>query len=352
MVKKILVAFLLCVASLTNVQGKTVAYWQLDNAADNLDAVNDDGNYFDLTMVGVVKNAASNTAFNPVPNPSKAKWRATAGDGLASANSFAQGFSGDLVYPDGWWRDPGLDAGDFEFTYQYNDDGSLPLTTHTASVDSAFMLNKDSSFTVECTFKATGTGFLIGTRGAIGYPLDYRGWQLWVTSAGKNVMLYADGCPTETGDPVQINYTTVTNQWYHVAAVWDHDAMDPNGLMSLYVDGQLVGSVQGGSTWEGISGGPLSIGVRKIWYYEDFPEFGFKWDYGMHGSIDEIRFVDEALTPEYFLNGTTPYTLCGEGIVVPGDLTGDCYVGLEDLEEFIADWLSCTDPGKSGCVEN
>ncbi len=352
MVKQILFAFLLCVLYLSAAQGKTVAYWQLDNAADNLDAVNDDNVYYDLTQVGLVKNAASNTAYNPVPNPSKAKWRANAGDGLASANSYAQNFSGDTVYPDGWWRDPSLGTGDFEFTYEYNDDGSLPLTTHTASVDSAFMLSKDKSFTVECSFKATNSGFLIGTRGAIGYPVGYRGWQLWVTSAGKNIMFYADGSPNDPGQPIQLNHTIATGQWYHVAAVWDHAAMDPNGLLSMYVDGQLVGSAQGGSDWAGISGGPVSIGVRKIWFYPDYPEFGFKWDYGMRGDIDEVRFVDEALTPEYFLNGTTPYTLCGEGIVVPGDLTGDCYVGFEDLAEFAADWLSCTDPGKSGCVEN
>lgn len=352
MAKKFLLVFFLCVTVISIVNGSTVAYWQLDNAADNLDAVNNDNFYYDLALVGVVKDAASDSVFNPVPNPSMAKWRANAGDGIASSNSFAQGFSGDAVYPDGWWRDSSLGTGDFEFDYESNDDGSLPLITHTASVDSAFMLDKTKSFTVECVFKTSGTGYLIGTRSAIGYPYDYRGWHLWATASGKSLSFYADGGSTEDGEPVSLTTPISTGTWYHVAAVWDHDAVDPNGLMSLYLDGQLIASAEGGSSWADVSGGPLAVGVRKIWFFDGYPEFGFKWDYGMHGNIDEIRFVDEALTPEYFLNGTTPYVLCGEGIIVPGDLTGDCYVGVEDLYVFATEWLSCTDPGKSGCVEN
>ncbi len=333
----------------------TVAYWQMDNSVDNLDAVADDGFFYDLTEIGNVKSAASDPCINPVPNPSMASWSVAAGDGDPCTNSYSQGFSGDTSNPDGWWRDPNAGVGDFTYTYEYGINGG-PVTAHTAYVDSAFMFDNNKSFTAECFVKPNQTGYLIGNRGAMSYPDPYRGWQLWITAGGTILRLYMEGDSgfRPEGGPyneLELTASLTVGRWYHVAAVWDHDD-GVTGMARLYIDGVEVASAPGDANWSGITGGPLTIGVRKIWFFDGFPEYGFIWDYGMHGGIDEMRFVDEALTPEYFLNGTVPYVSCGEGVTVVGDLNSDCKVNLADIGIFVQEWLSCTEPGGQGCVQN
>ncbi|OHB48929.1 MAG: hypothetical protein A2Y10_03635 [Planctomycetes bacterium GWF2_41_51] len=322
---------------------KTVAYWQLDNGEDGRDSIADDELYFDLTQINDAKDAAAGSLANPVPNPSKAPWRSNAGDGNSTTNSVAQGFSGT---PDGWWRD--IEAGNGDFEYIYWDEGNG--TTHTGTIDSEFMFDRNKSFTAECFIRPTNAGFIMGNRSAMSYPVPYRGWQLWVISGGNTLMLYIDGGQDETVHQLDLTTAIIPNEWYHVAAVWDHDE-GPNGTAKLYLNGVLAASGSGDSNWSGVSGGPLLIGLRSVWFFEDFPEYGFFWDYGMRGQIDEARFVDEALSPQYFLNGTMPYVLCGEGVNVVGDLNTDCKVDYEDIQIMVEDWLNCTDPGKPGCVQ-
>ena len=41
---------------------------------------------------------------------------------------------------------------------------------------------------------------------------------------------------------------------------------------------------------------------------------------------------------------------CGDWGMLAGDVSGDCYVGLADLNMMVSDWLSCTEPSGVSCV--
>ena len=84
----------------------------------------------------------------------------------------------------------------------------------------------------------------------------------------------------------------VTNRWYHVAAVGDGIA----GTLTLYVNGQAVGSATGFTGLLVPAGGsdtPWTVG-RGDFNLEDTDP--------MRGWIDEVRFTDAALSSQGFLN--------------------------------------------------
>ncbi len=302
---------------------RTVAYWQLDGASDNLDAVLANGpDNPDLTLFGTM--AAASAAVDPIPNPGTATWKWQAGDAIvnAAAQFFAAGA--------GWYLD-------------------------TANTDLLF--HNDQSFTVECWFSTGATnGYLCGNRQADSYLVSsgwFSGWQLWSTFAGQKITVYAEGNPNlmqgGIGSEVILEAAISRNTWYHVAFVWDHDD-GPTGTMKLYLDGTLIDSAPGDAAWSGTTGGSWSIGQRNLWVDEGDLGLGTFWgNTGFDGNIDEVRFVDEALTPDQFLNGTTAYS-DPQDLVADGDIDLDGDVDLFDFQKFTEDWLKNTHPDEPDAI--
>ncbi len=305
----------------------TVGYWQLDKSSDNLDAVMAHGlnDYLDLTVFGTVNQ--SNAAVDPVPNPAGATWRWQAGDGTAADNAGSQAFGGGA----GWYLSP---------------------------ADPQFYFDNDSSFTAECWFTTNSSnGYIFGNRHADSYLETsgwYTGWHLWVTSNGTFVTLLANGDPGRVqGDDsadVQLNAAITPGTWYHAAVVWDHDD-GADGTLRLYLDGTEAASSSGSAAWSGFTGGSWAIAQRNIWVDENDLNLGVIWGQtGFSGSIDEVRFVDEALTPDQFLNGSTVYQPT-EDIVRDGDIDIDGDVDIIDFSLFGQQWQMNTDPSQPDAVQ-
>ena len=82
------------------------------------------------------------------------------------------------------------------------------------------------------------------------------------------------------------NGTVNDGQWHNVALVIDGEA----GTMTLYLDGQLVGSVSGSPQYFGGSFNQIGTG-----YTDDWPATPGGW-YGFVGQIDDVRIWSEART--------------------------------------------------------
>jgi hypothetical protein len=324
--KKILIFSLVCLPITSISFAATVGYWQLDGYDDGLDSILAHGteSNADLTAFGTLSNASA--AVDPVPNPSGATWRWQAGDGLAAENASAQSFSGGS----GWYI---------------------------ADDNPAFSFNNDSSFTAECWFNTgSANGYIMGNRHADSYLVTsgwYSGWHLMTTFAGQKLTLLADGNPNLTtgdeGSRVTLDVDISRNTWYHAAVVWDHDD-GPEGTIKLYLDGVEVASSAGFAAWSGLTGGSWAIGHRNLWVDENELELGVVWgNTGFSGSIDEVRFVDEALPSAQFLNGSETYAPV-EDIVRSGDLDIDGDVDLADFAIFSQQWLLNTDPAQPDAV--
>lgn len=300
---------------------RTVGYWQLDGGSDGRDAIaNHAPDYVDLLKFGTLTDAQPPTTGGfTLPNPSTATWRAEAGDGVAATDALATGFTG----APGWYSDGFVE--DLRFDH-------------------------DRSFTAECWFRTNAvTGYIMGNRHATAEPTAYTGWQLWATSGGTLLRLYAEGRPDPNSSFKEVTHSIAIQTWYHVAVVWDHDD-GPDGMLRLYVDGVEVGSTAGDPTWAGVTGGHWAIGQRALYIDEEQPELGVLWGQtGFSGQMDEVRFIDEALGPDQFLNGSTPYQACQDGTLPEGDLNGDCTVDMLDLPTLVSAWLDCTQPGDPAC---
>jgi hypothetical protein len=95
---------------------------------------------------------------------------------------------------------------------------------------------------------------------------------------------------------ISINSNQVAQQgvWYHVAAVGDA----VKGTLSLYVDGRLAGSCAGFTGLYVPSG-------HGMWTFGR-GQFSGRVADRFFGSLDEVRFSDEALVPDRFLNAAPP----------------------------------------------
>ncbi len=82
--------------------------------------------------------------------------------------------------------------------------------------------------------------------------------------------------------------------WYHVAVVGDSNA----GTLALYVDGNKVGETTG------FNG--LFVPARNTPWTLGRGQYQGRAMDRFIGSLDEVRFSDEALTPDRFLNATPP----------------------------------------------
>ena len=109
--------------------------------------------------------------------------------------------------------------------------------------------------------------------------------------------------------PGDIPYTFQSGTWYHVAGAYD------GSQMKVYVNGNLVGTPSSVSVpIAGTDGVGLSVGWRPSVNY-------------FHGSIDEVRVYDKALTQQEIaaLAGQgAPGEICNNGIDDDGDSNIDC----------------------------
>ena len=89
-------------------------------------------------------------------------------------------------------------------------------------------------------------------------------------------------------------FAPVLQTWYHVAVVGDSKA----GTLSLYVDGNKLGETTGfNGLFVPTQNTPWTLGRGQ---YKGAPMDRFI------GCLDEVRFSDEALSPDRFLNATPP----------------------------------------------
>ena len=89
-------------------------------------------------------------------------------------------------------------------------------------------------------------------------------------------------------------FAAALHTWYHVAVVGDSKA----GTLSLYVDGTKLGEATGfNGLFVPTKNTPWTLGRGQ---YRGTPMDRFV------GCLDEVRFSDEALTPDRFLNATPP----------------------------------------------
>ncbi|MFI4911860.1 MAG: LamG-like jellyroll fold domain-containing protein [Sedimentisphaeraceae bacterium JB056] len=137
------------------------------------------------------------------------------------------------------------------------------------------------------------------------------GWQLissnwWSTGAHAMVVDY----PDHTG-------------WHHISTQWYE------GDRKLYLDGELVKTHTAPDTSVKDGVGYLYVGSQattaNLFY----------------GIIDELRISQAVDT-------AAP---CGYWGYHTGDLNKDCYVDIEDLKMIVDNWLSCSVPDQSGCIE-
>ncbi len=94
---------------------------------------------------------------------------------------------------------------------------------------------------------------------------------------------------------VEGSLSPVQNTWYHIAAVGDAAA----GTLTLYVDGQNVGSSTGFDGLYPSTTHPWSVG-RGMYNGAAVDQ--------LSGMIDEVRITDAALSPVQFLNFSNPDT--------------------------------------------
>ena len=101
---------------------------------------------------------------------------------------------------------------------------------------------------------------------------------------------------TRDNQLIEINSTHVVEpgMWSHVAVVGDSGI----GMLSLYADGRMIGSCPG------FSG--LFVPSRHGVWTLGRGQFNGRVADRFHGWLDEVRFSDEALKPDGFLNAAPP----------------------------------------------
>lgn len=274
--KKIVFLMLLVITTMGLAQ--TVSYWQLDGATwDGTDSV---GNH-NLTAIGT--NTTSNLREDPIPNPDT-----SAGFiGDAAANPAASWFSSNAA----WYS---------------------PNTSVETEHDSTFDFDPTKSFTVEGWFRSTSTtSALVGVRhSSVANHMfggSYKGWAVYLSSSGTLLNFIVDGA-AEAGYSKLLTASITANELTHFAAVYDSTGFGSGGgSMSLFVDGELIASVEAAAEWSSHRGGSLAIGARDT-------GTGFN-SWMMSGAADEIRYSDVALSSSEFLNAVPePATLLVLGL--------------------------------------
>ena len=204
-------------------------------------------------------------------------WRFEEGSGLTANDSSPNGNDGSLLGDAAFLNDVA-----FPVVNEQPNVYSLSLDGAGDSVDIPDdpTLDLAGSFTIEAFVRPTlpdeTLAGVVVKRNALGTSPAYG---LFFGSA-NGVRAAAEAAAP--GAIATANSALLLNQWSHVAGVWN------GATLSLYVNGQFAGSVNGTGPIE-VSAQPLRIGT----YDADFA-----------GEIDEVRISNVALAPEAFLCST------------------------------------------------
>ena len=252
----------------------TIAYWDFDSDGTDLEGTGGStGTGHHLTLIPHNASAAHQaiTLVDSVPNPDSVADAANSGSLRTFNGAYTTGTD-----PNGTAPSVFAEYGDFRF-------------------------NNDASFTFETwfqKFEGTDTQFIATNRGNnIAAAGNFQGWELKIQGGGDDLGVYVTGS-TSSADDVELLVTDAITDGidYHVAVVWDHLANGGDGLISLYLDGTLIGSVAGDPDWSFARGGHFSLGAREA-------DGDLMWDEGIfNGWLDEARFSHAALSPSEFLN--------------------------------------------------
>ncbi len=196
----------------------------------------------------------------------------------------------------------------------YSDDDSAQALqfdgSSYVSIPNGLIVGSEGSTTLEGWFKTTSGGVIFGRQGG-SLGSTFYGWDPTVY-VGTDGRLYAGGYDPDSGSIEQVTSSSTVNdgQWHNVAFVTD----GVSGTMTLYLDGQLVGSVSGSAETLNPQVGQIGMGFTEYW--PDTPG-GF---YGFVGEINDVRIWSEARTADE----------------IGGDMTTGLSAGLPGLE---ADYL-------------
>lgn len=123
---------------------------------------------------------------------------------------------------------------------------------------------------------------------------------------------------------VETAYTVNMTGWNHVV-FWLQ-----NGVMNIKLNDDAVVSVPLGAAF---------VTVNELQY---------------DGLTLGARFDGNGRWARIYMDNLALYTMvdgCGSWGYLPTDFNEDCVVDMEDLETFVAQWLVCTDPQGTGCID-
>ncbi len=222
-------------------------------------------------------------------------------------------------------------------------DPVILTTTGTTSDDSILNVTRDTPITVASWVKLENVGdrFFLASKMirediGDGDGLELRGWSFDIGSGGKLTGLFRyDHTPVSgTSSEARIiadSVTTITDtDWHHVALTFSYDETDDTRGIRLYLDGELV-------TMTAVSTG--LAGVDDIDLSSDSPfNLSGRYDSQLNegGSVDDFAIWNSALT------ATDIASLAG--FALEGDLNGDGFVGLDDLDIILGVWNQSVPP--------
>ena len=138
--------------------------------------------------------------------------------------------------------------------------------------------------------------------------------------------------------------------WHHVAATWEYDIGTDAGMLNLYVDGgTLAGGEQVSTAFNSTSYAPIlqdildpNDGVTVIG--QDVMDFDFRSRIGKgrnnarryNGDIDEAAIWNRTLSAAEVADQFDAAFDAGSGLI--GDLDGDGFVGINDLNIVLGVW--------------
>jgi hypothetical protein len=141
-----------------------------------------------------------------------------------------------------------------------------------------------------------------------------------------SLALFLSYSASQQANPIQVPLPAgiQLDRWHHLAVTVD--SMDIVGGYKVYLDGQLLGAYP----MNGVHGNFIPPQRPCVGAAYDMSDN--TWHY-LSGMIDEVRIYNEVLSPSEI-----------ESLVCfgwnPADLFADCKVDINDLELFVAAWLS------------
>ena len=144
--------------------------------------------------------------------------------------------------------------------------------------------------------------------------------------------------------------------WHHVAATWSYDTGLDSGMLNVYVDGGTLGGGEQVSTAFNSTSYPQilqeSDPVNNPGVFDDVMDFDFRNRLGKgringhryNGDMDAVGTWNRALTAQEVADQFAAAFI--EGVGLEGDLNGDGFVGIGDLNIVLGLWNQNVTPGE------